>query len=254
MNNYSKVLLDCIDREKAGFDYTCSDHDRNILNIMFKEINITLNTNFHYIAEIDSFNIVGAGPIMVKYIHQFDTESIRAYLTPQLVSDKVVGVERLVIDLYRKFKTSPVYISPADKSSPAHIYARYDTAIRKLKPRKYKNDLVELVNTPRDVFYLPMTAQMIASWRLPEFKDLLFYCAREGGITFEDVGLPNDNRSYYPSLEGMERQLKFIAIISLKYYPTSEVLDFISSFLDTNDLDLSACAKKSIAYISKRLI
>ncbi len=254
MNCYSQVLIDRIDREKAGLDYTCSDHDRNVLNDMFKEINTTLNTNFHYIAELDSFDIIGAGSIMLKYIHQFDTESVRAYLTPQLVSDKVIGVERLVIDLYRKFKFSPVYISPADKPSPAHIYARYDTAISKLKPQKYKNDLVELVNTPRDVFYLPMTAQMIASWKLPQFKDLLLYCSREGGITFEDVELPNDNKSYYPSVEAMERQLKFIAIISLKYYPTRDVLDFILRFADTTDLDLSACAKKSIEYISKHLV
>ena len=50
MNCYSKVLLDSIDREKAGLDYICSEQDRTILDKMFTEINTTLNTNFHYIA------------------------------------------------------------------------------------------------------------------------------------------------------------------------------------------------------------
>lgn len=252
MNCYSKVLLDSIDREKAGLDYICSEQDRTILDKMFTEINTTLNTNFHYIAEIDSFNIPGSGPIMAQYILKFSSESIRAYLTPQIVFDRVSGVDDLVVDLYRKFKSSREYISPADEPAPAHIYSRYDTAINTLKPKKLKLDLLEVVNTPRDIFYLPLTAQMIASWKLMEFKDLLLYCIRKGGISIEDIGLPDDNRTYYPSFEVVKRQLKFIVINSLKYYSTNDVLDFLSTITD-NDPDLDICIKRTISYISKRL-
>ena len=252
MNYYNKVLLDSIDREKAGLDYFCSEQDRIILNKMFVDINTKLNTDFHYIAEIDTFNIVGAGPIMAQYIFQFNSESIRAFLTPQIVSDKVLGVDSLVVDLYRKFKFSNEYISPADKPAPAHIYTRYDAAISKLKPKKLKMDLLDIVNSPRDVFYLPFTVQMIASWKLTEFKDLLFYCIREGGISVEDVGLSKDNGTYYPSFEVIKRQLKFIVVRSLKYYPSSDVLDLLRAIPD-NDPDLNNCVKKTIAYISKRL-
>lgn len=252
MNCYSKVLLDSIDREKAGLDYICSEQDRTILDKMFTEINTTLNTNFHYIAEIDSFNIPGAGRIMAQYIFKFSSESIRAYLTPQIVSDKVSGVDALVIDLYRKFKSSREYISPPNEPAPAHIYSRYDTAISALKPKKLKMDLLDIVNTPRDVFYLPLTAQMMASWKLKEFEDLLFHCIRDDDLSVKDVGLPEDNRTYYPSFEVIKRQLKFIVVNSLKYYSTRDVLDSLCMIPD-NDPDLNMCVKKAISYISKRL-
>lgn len=252
MNCYNKVLLDSIDREKAGLDYICSDQDRTILDKMFMEINTTLNTNFHFIAELDSFNIPGAGPIMAQYILNFSSESIRAYLTPQIVSDKVSGADDLVVKLYRKFKSSREYISLANKPAPAHIYSRYDTAISTLKPKKLKMDLLDIVNTPRDVFYLPLTVQMISSWKLTQFKDLLFFCIRDGGLSLEDVGLPDDNETYYPSFETITRQLKFIVINSLKYYSTKDVLDFLFTF-SSNDPDLDICIKRTIAYISKRL-
>ena len=142
MNCYNKVLLDSINREKTGLDYICSDQDRAILDRMFMEINTTLNTNFHYIAEIDSFNIPGAGRIMAQYIFKFSSESIRAYLTPQIVSDKVSGVDALVIDLYRKFKSSREYISPPNEPAPAHIYSRYD--VSKFMSAVKDNDIAPL--------------------------------------------------------------------------------------------------------------
>ena len=219
---------------------------------MFAEINAKLNTNFHYIAEIDSFSIPGSGPIMAQYILKFSSESIRAYLTPQIVSDRVSGVDALVIELYRKFKSSSEYISPADEPDPAHIYARYDNAISTLKPKKLKLDLLEVVNTPRDVFYLPFTVRMMASWKLPGFKNLLLYCIRDGGISLEDIGLPDDNRTYYPSFEFIKEQLKYIVIDSLKYYSTNDVLDYLSTIND-NDPDLDICIKRTVAYINKHL-
>ena len=253
MNCYNKVLLDSIAREKAGLDYVCSEHDRYILDMLFKDINTYLNIDIHYIAELDSLNLVGSGSIIAQYINKFESESVRSYLIPQIVSDKIDNVEELVIELYQKFKISHEYISAAEKPAPTHIYTRYDTAISSLKPKKLKMKLLDIVNSPRDVFYLPLTSQMIASWRLPEFKDLLLYCGKDGEITREDVGLPNDNRKYYPPYEVITRQLKFIVINSLKYYPTNDTLNFIKEFLNEDDDDLNSCAEKSIAYIIKRL-
>ena len=90
---------------------------------------------------------------------------------------------------------------------------------------------------------------MYSKWKI---KDLLFYCIREGGISVEDVGLSKDNGTYYPSFEVIKRQLKFIVVRSLKYYPSSDVLDLLRAIPD-NDPDLNNCVKKTIAYISKRL-
>lgn len=251
MNN--KVLLDCIARERAGLDYVCSERDKYILDMLFRDINTTLHTNIHYLAQFDSFDVAGAGGIIAKYINEFESESVRSYLIPQIVSDKVDNVEKLVVDLYRGFKKSKEYISVAEKPAPAHIYTRYDTAISSLKPKKLKAELMETVNSPRDIYYLPLTVQMIASWRLSEFRDLLLYCARDGGITHEDIGLPNDNKKYFPSLEVINRQLKFIVVNSLRYYPSCDTLDFINKFTNANDSDLNRCIEKTIEYISKRL-
>lgn len=254
MNFYNKILIDSIEREKAGLDYACNEHDRHILNKLFKDINANLNTDIHYIAELDSFNLAGAGIIMLQYIHEFEAESMRAYLIPQIVSDKIGGADKLVCNLYQKFKKSDEYIATADKPSPAHIYTRYDTAISMLKPKKLKSELLEVVNTPRDIYYLPLTTQMLASWKLKEFRDLLLHCAKDSEITYEDVGLSNDNKTYYPSYETLIRQLKFIVINCLRYYPTCETLEFLKKISCRDDLDLQSSVNKAVKYINKRLV
>ncbi len=103
---YSKVLLDSIARKKAGLDYICGERDRYILDMLVRDINTHFNLDIHYIAELDSFNIIGSGSIIAQYINKFESESVRSYLIPQIVYDKIDNVERLIIDLYRKFKTS----------------------------------------------------------------------------------------------------------------------------------------------------
>lgn len=251
MNYHNKVLLDSIEREKAKLDYFYSENDRRILDKMFDDINSVLHTNIHYLAEVDAFDIVGAGSIMIKYIYDFESESIRAYLIPQIVSDKVDNVEELIVDLYKKFRASSEYISTANKPAPAHIYTRYDTAISRLKPKKIKIALMDIIHTPRDVYYLPLTVRMLASWKMAQLKDLLLYCVRDGGITHEDVALANDSENYYPSFDVINRQLKLIAISNLKYYPSREILKFLLNFSVGDDSDLNACVEKSISYMRK---
>ena len=66
MLNYSKVLIDSIEREQKGLDYICPKADRELLHKLLDEINIYTGTNYHYLAELDAFNISGAGSIVAK--------------------------------------------------------------------------------------------------------------------------------------------------------------------------------------------
>lgn len=54
---YSKILVDNINNEKARIDYIYSSTDKAILNELIRDINEFLSTDFHYLAELDAFDI-----------------------------------------------------------------------------------------------------------------------------------------------------------------------------------------------------
>ena len=76
MLNYSKVLVSSIEREKMGLAYICPKADRELLHKLLDEINKYAGTDYHYLAELDAFNISGAGSIVAKYITEFSSEGV----------------------------------------------------------------------------------------------------------------------------------------------------------------------------------
>ena len=112
--NYNKVLLDSIDRERKGVDYFCPESDKIVLKKMIDKINKCCGTDFHFLAEIDAFNIPESGTIMLQYLDQFQSESIRSYLIPQIVSDRVQDCARIVLASYFFNKSSMVKKLPKD--------------------------------------------------------------------------------------------------------------------------------------------
>lgn len=245
------MLLDCIKDEKRGKDYCYPKEDKPILKKMLREINKFAGTNYHYLAEIDEFNIPGSGEIMAKYITMFSSEDVRAYLVPQMVFDKVKDCDKLVLQLYLHFKASDEYIAKPGCPSPAHIYVRYDNAIRKLKPKRLKKELLELAHNPRDAYYLPFTMRMLASWKIQEMKDLLLSYLSPDSITPQDVGIDNIEKPYYPSFESIKRDLIFTAIEGLKYYSSEETVNIIKVFADDPDQDIKMAAQKSLKFLMK---
>jgi len=133
--------------------------------MMFGEINCCFGTNFHYLAEIDRFNIHGSGEIMAKYISSFPSETVRGFLIPQIVADRLKDADKLILQLYLHFKNSDEYIAKPEEPSPAHIYVRYDNAFKSLKPKRLQNELLKPAHDPRNAFYLPFTMRMLASWK-----------------------------------------------------------------------------------------
>ena len=248
---YGKVIEDLIDDEKKGLGHWYTEYDKTVLKKMLGEINEQYHTNFHYLAEIGAFNIHGAGSIMVRYLDLFQSESVRCYLIPQIVADKVANCAVLVLDSYLRFKESDEYIAAPGKPAPAHIYVRYDNAFKKLKPKALKKELLSLAKKPRDAFYLPFTMRMLASWKMPEMKSILMDYLDSSNITNESLGLYEDVENRFPPLTFIRRELKFTAINGLRYYPSENTLNLLSSYENDSDRDIKLAAKKSLAYIEK---
>lgn len=251
MLQYDRLLLNNIEREKNGMDYYCTEADKLLLSELLREINMHTGTDFHYLAELDAFIIPDAGKIIAKYIANFSSESVKGYLIPNLIADKVKECDKLILQLYLHFKSSNEYIASPGKPAPAHIYVRYDNAFRKLKPKRLASELVELAHYPRDAFYLPFTMRMIASWGIAQMRDLLISYTCNDWITAQSVGLPNSEDPCYPSLEFMRRELKFTAIEGLKYYPSGEVRGVIAALATGTDEDICAAAKGTLRIITR---
>lgn len=244
---YSKILLELIEREKSGAEYICPEADRPLLGELLREINRQAGTSLRYLAELDAFNIPGAGEIAARYIEGFSSESVRGYLIPQIAAGRVADSDRQILRLYLHFKASDEYISKPGCPAPAHIYVRYDNAFRKLRPKRLAKDLVELVRHPRDAFYLPLTTRMLASWRLPEMFDLLIRYSSGDGFTASDVGLRDGGGApFYPPLEFMRRELRLTAVNGLRYFPSPEAVGIVESLAVSADGDIRAAAKRAL--------
>lgn len=251
MPSYSKVLLDAISREKDGIDYCCPEGDKELLRKLLCEINNRMNTNLHYLAELDAFDVYEASDIIAQYITQFSSESVRGYLVPKLTADKVVDCDKFILQLYMHFKSSDEYIAKPGEPSPAHIYVRYDNAIKNLKPKRLANEMLALAYNPRDAFYLPFTMRMLASWKIPELKDLLISFLSDDCITAQDVGIYESEKPFYPSVETIKRDLIFTAIDGLRYYPSAETSGIISTFASSADKDIRLASKRVIKALKK---
>lgn len=253
MQIYSKMLMHSILNEKKGLEYVCPKEDRKLLEKLLKEINKYAGTSFHYLAELDAFDISGAGEIVAKYITKFSSEDVRGFLAPQMVTDKIKDCDKLILQLYLHFKSSDEYIAKPGEPAPAHIYVRYDDAFRVLKPKRLKKELMELAHNPRDAHYLPFTMRMLASWKIPEMKDILVNYLKDDCFTAQDVGIYDSEKPFYPPFEWMKREVLFTAIIGLKYYPSAETRDLITPFAESNDEDISSAASKTLIVINKKL-
>lgn len=215
---YGALLKEQIQQEIEFKDYIFNESDNEILQKMLTEINI-LGYDFHYLAELESYNAKGSGEIIAKYIRQFSSEATKAYLILQLVSDKVRDCDKIILELYNGFKLSDRYVSGKGERAPANIYVRYDNAFMRLKSKRIKNELVQLVINPRDMHYLPLTTRMLASWKVAELKSL--FCGYLNGrvISPSEVGLPDDSDGYYPPLEYIRKDLLCTSTDCLKKYP-----------------------------------
>lgn len=248
---YSAVLTSFIEKEIAHEEYIYNDHDEKLLNCMLKELN-TIGYSFRYLAEFESCTIPSISAIVRKYIYQFSDISTQVYLLYPAIADRNACCADLTLDLYRTFKVSKYYIPSAGQPAPAHICCRLDQGFRKLKPKNHKMELTTLVSCPRDAHYLPFTVQMLASWKIPQIRDLLCFYMNSNNITLDSVGLTESSGEFYPSLSYIKNSLRFTAIHGLRHFPSEEVVSILSACLQENNSDIVAAANRSLAFIQKR--
>ena len=245
----NQVLLQRgISDELAYKDYIFNDADYKVLQAMLCEINL-IGYRFHYLSEIEARLIPGIGEIVLKYINIFISEATRAYLIPQLVFNKVNECDKLVLEMYMHFKKSNEYISIPGASAPAHIYVRYDNAFKKLKSKRIIAELLDLVVNPRDAFYLPLTTKMLASWKVPEMKEILMSYLDGSKITISEIGIHSSEDVYYPSLIGIKQQLKFIAIDGLKHYAAADTISLLKKYAHSDNADIKRSVQKTLKYL-----
>ena len=253
LSNIQKVILfDAIEEEKKGIRFAYSTQDRALFNEMAREVNETVGTNFHYIAEFQFYVIPGAGSIIAKYINQFQSLIIRCDLMHHLVSDRVENCADIVYEQYLAFENSDFYNRQC--SSRSYVAIVLDNAFRKLKPKKLKKQLIVAVQNPMNACLLPFTMRMLASWKIPEMdalcQDYLQYPVfSERDFVFEE-DVPFEKRSAFVQYEN--KQLFFTAMECLKYFPNSENMARIEKYEKAQDKDVAAAARKNLAYMKKK--
>ncbi|MBR6802002.1 MAG: hypothetical protein IKM61_09650 [Eubacteriaceae bacterium] len=248
----SVLLRDSIEEEKKSSIY--SEADRIVLDELLEEINAFTGTDFHYLAELNAYNIKGSGPIMAKYVERFDSLTIKAVLLMQIVVDKVPKAAELTLKSYFEFKNSDEYIASPGSPAPAFIFVQYDNMFIKLRPKRLKKELFELVNNPRDAYYLPLTTQMLASWKIPGMKELAFRYFFSENVSAADCGFTTEDEYVDRQMGYIRRELKFHGINCLGYFAEQEVLDFLNEYVDDPDKDIQMCIKKNIKKIEKKLL
>lgn len=251
---HNKMLDDAIEKEKRQEDYIYTPNDRAILDKLFHEINLQTSINLHYLAELDYYKIPNSGIILRKYIHQFESESVKGYLLPHIINDRLKNSDVLVLELYVNFRSSCFYIAPPNKPAPAHIYTRYDTAFARLKSKKIATELIRIIQNPRDAYYLPLTTEMLAKWQIPEMEEILLNFFESYKISSLDIGIEQkSNHKYFPSLETIQRQLRFLAIRNLKYFPSFSTYNKLKHLEMNCDDDIRLAIKKTIKAMEKEL-
>lgn len=247
---HEKVLNDLIEREITGADCAYAGEDRTILIDMMDTINSQKGTNIRSLVELDTFHILGAGEIIVNYVDCFSSETVKAYLISHLVLDRVTDCDKIILQLYLRFRKSKEYISPPGKPAPSHIYVRYDNAFRNMKSKRIADALLDVVSSPRDAFYLPLTVGMLASWKLPKLKEILLRYSVPNNILVQDIGIEGNGEPYFPPFAFISKELRFSAINGLKHYPSNEALDALKECALDSDVDIKLAAQRVLKKIS----
>lgn len=218
-----------------------SEEDQVVLSSLLHEINVLLGTSISTFAELASLHLHGCGEIVAKYILLFSSESAKMELLHHLVYDRIANCGDLLLHLYKDYLQS--------KATTSDVLGReefYDNAFWRLKSKRMANDLLELISDPSNAYALPLTLQMISSWRYPCLLERLLEF-----IDFDNSQEADDLRAYH-NYHFICRELRISAISCLRYYPTSEVLTLLREYANDIDNDIRKCANSSLSYALKR--
>lgn len=215
--------------------------DQAVLSSLLHEINDHLGTSVSTFAELASLHFHGCGEIVAKYILLFSSESAKMELLHHMVYDRIDNCGDLLLHLYKHYLQS--------KATVSDVLCReefYDNAFWRLKSKRIANDLIELIRDPANAYALPLTLQMVSSWKYPCLLECLL-----GFVDFDNF-YEADNLKGYHNYHFICRELRISALSCLRYYPTPEVLTLLNKYANDIDNDIRKCAESSLSYILKR--
>lgn len=256
MDNFAQrwLLQYAIEREESRKGYVYNEHDARVAKKMLKEIR-KLGYPVHYVAELDMCRINGISSILERYIHLFQSECTRAYLLDNLIEDKPADCDKLVLSLYRHFRGLPDTEPILANRTSAFICFRYDHAFHKLKSRRIKHELLEIVKSPENADEFAFTFQMLASWKMPEMETLSkHYLLHGSSITAAEFGLTHPDENFLTvRLPLIQQELRFRGIGGLRYFPSEENIALLRPLLDDASKDIRLAAASSLEKMQKKL-
>ncbi|MDO4378917.1 MAG: hypothetical protein Q4C64_07315 [Erysipelotrichia bacterium] len=145
------TIDELIELEKNDSIFQCSKEDKKIMNKIFKEIIELSGTDYQYVSELYYYNIENAGKVISKYIFELSSEEIKARISFQMLYPKrVKNCAEINLKLYKYFRETDYY-----KIADIPFFAlSYDWRLSKLRPKRMKDELYELIVNPKDAFYL----------------------------------------------------------------------------------------------------
>ena len=250
---YGSLLNFLISEELRDGKNWYSQADWITFREMIGEVNRKLGTNMIYWSEFSYLRPEGAEDILLEFMDMFEAEDIRAELAFQIASNPKTKNLLSAFDAYLLFRKSQLYGFYCDKAEQFVTTNKYDNAIWREKPKKRKYELLEILSSPLDAAHLPITAKMVASWKMPEMEPLLWKYADDEYLESLDFGLSDEEKILFEKIVGVHKEtIRYIGYVGLKYYPSEKVEALYQKLLLSENEDYRYCAKKGIRHLEKQ--
>lgn len=250
---YGAVLNFMITEELRDGKNWYSQADWITFREMLGEVNRKLGTNMIYWSEFSYLRLEGAEEILVEYMDRFESEGIRSEIAFQVCSNPKTKNELSPLDAYLMLRKSKLYGFHCDFAEQFVTTNCYDNAILRQKPKKRKYELLDILSNPLDAALLPLTARMVASWKMPEMEPILWKYADDEYLESLDFGLSDEEKIVFQKqIDGHKRSIRFLGYQGLKYYPSEKVDELYQKLLLSEDRAYRDCAKKCMRYLDRQ--
>ncbi|MBE6617252.1 MAG: hypothetical protein E7627_04850 [Ruminococcaceae bacterium] len=252
--NFMKAFDDRIERELESQEDYFEGNDKQLFYEMLAELDSNRSYKMRTFTELHSAVCPsGAGHIIVKYINRFENELAKSRLILRLYTDKVPNRDRIIMDLYHKYRESKYYLHADKGGIQMCICMDYDNAFYKMKSKKLLPELIEISKSIAETRRLSVTYGMIMKkWAPPEMEEIMVGHLLNRTPSKLEMGFadgPETDKRFYFDLT----QSRFCQIRTLSYFPSERNHDLILTYADHEDKDLSKYAKKTAEIMAAKL-
>ena len=177
----------------------------------------------------------------------------KSRLILRLYTDKVPNRDRIIMDLYHKYRESKYYLHADKGGIQMCICMDYDNAFYKMRSKKLLPELIEIAKSIAETRRLAITYDMIMKkWTPSEMEGIMVgHLSNRTPSKFE-MGFadgPETDKRYYFDLT----QSRFTQIEALSYFPSERNRDLILTYADHEYKELAKFAKKTAKKMDAKL-